>query len=111
MARITAIMSGKRRVFFVSPGWLEAAKIIFGIQADEEVIQAASQESLTTLEKDLKKSRGKKVFFLFLPEYHICQEILTKAGYEEGKDFLNANIFLSPANGMPLSSYQFIENM
>ena len=57
----------------------------------------------------MKKSRGKKVFFIVLPIFPY--QVLLDAGFVYGKDFLNGMEFLSEAQGVPLDSYPLIKAM
>lgn len=109
-AQISAIMSGKTRAFFVSPNQIEAVKQIFYVKPEEEIIAADSPESLQRMVDSLAASRGEKVFFVLLfLEYQPVREILTRKGFVEGRDFLNAVSFLSDAHGVPLNSYPLIK--
>ena len=109
MVNLSAIMSGKTRAFFTAPDNVDAFKKFFSIRADEEVITAENQDSLRKLLDAMNASRGKKVFFIMLANFPF--QILTQAGFEPGKDFLNGLDFLSEAQGVPLNSYQLIQAM
>ena len=109
MANISAVMSGKTRVFFTLPQNVEAIKEIFSIRNDEEIILAEDQESLQKLIDAMKCSQDKRVFFILVPNFPFG--ILIQAGFVYGKDFLNGFDFLSEANGIPLNSYELIKAM
>ena len=109
MANISAIVSNKARAFFAEPNNVDAIKRVFSIRKDEEIIRAENQQSVEKLLKAMKKSRGKKVFFIMLPFFPF--DALTNAGFEFGKDFVNGLEFLSETHGMPLNSYDIIKNM
>lgn len=111
MVQLSAVMSGKKRAFFTYPHLAEQIKKFFMVKPDEKIIQANSNESLRELIRQMNKNKGKKIFFLFINDYHVCREILIKEGFVEGQDFLNVTMFLSPANGTPLESWQFVRRM
>ena len=107
-AQISALISGKTRAFFVAPNQIEAVRQIFYVKPNEEIIAADSPESLQRVANSL--AARDKVFFVFLPnEYPIVQQNLSRAGFVEGADFLNAMLFLSDAHGVPLNSYPLIK--
>ncbi len=109
MVNLTALMSGKTRAFFVAPDNIDGFKNFFAVRADEEIITVDSQESLNKLLDAMKRARGKKVFFIMLPNFPF--QILTQAGFTPGKDFVNGLEFLSEAQGVPLNSYPLIQAM
>ncbi len=109
MVKLSALMSGKTRAFFTLPHNVEATKEIFAVRDDEDIILAESQESLQKLIDAMKLSRGKKIFFIMLPNFPF--NALTQAGFVYGKDFLNGLEFLSAEHGVPLNSYQLVQAM
>ena len=108
MINVSAIMSGKTRAFFAPSANVDALKKIFSIRDDEEIIPAENNESLKKLIDAMNASRGKKVFFIMIP---FPFQILTDAGFEPGKNFVNGLEFLSEAHGVPLNSYPLIKAM
>ena len=109
MIQISAAMSGKTRAFFTVPANVDALKKIFLVRDDEEIILAENQSSLQKLINAMKKSRGKKIFFILLPNFPF--QVLIQVGFVFGRDFLNGFDFLSAAHGLPLNSYQLIKAM
>ena len=109
MINLSAAMSGKTRAFFVAPNNVDAFKKIFSIRNDEKIITADSQESLNKLLDAMKRARGKKIFFILLPNFPL--QILTQAGFAQGKDFVNGLDFLSEAQGVPFNSYPLVQAM
>ncbi len=105
----SAIMSGKTRAFFTTPENVEATKGIFSVRKDEEIILIENQESLQKLLKAMKRSKGKKIFFILYPYFQF--DVLTKEGFVYGKDFLNGLEFLSAEQGTSLNSYKLIQAM
>lgn len=108
MINVSAIMSGKTRAFFAPSTNINALKKIFSIRDDEEIIPAENNESLKKLIDAMNASRGKKVFFIMIP---FPFQILTDAGFEPGKNFVNGLEFLSEAQGVPLNSHELIKAM
>ena len=109
MAQLSAIMSGKTRAFFTMPEDIEMLKIFFAIHDNEEVILAEGQQSLQELIDAMRRSQGKKIFFIIVANFPF--NVLTEAGFINGKDFLNGIEFFSEVNGMPLDSHNFLKAM
>lgn len=106
--QVSAMMAGKVRAFFVQPSMVDAMRQAFRIREDEELIVADSAESLQRMAQSM--ARGGKVFFVLLPvEFRTVQPILTRAGFVEGRDFVDAMKFLSDAHGVPLNTYSLIK--
>ena len=106
MINISAMMSGKTRAFFTTPDNVDAIKEIFSIRKDESIILAESEQSFKKLIDSMKKAKGKKIFFIVLPNFLF--KILTDENFVPGKDFVNGFEFLSEAQGLPLNSYPFV---
>ena len=109
MIQLSAALSGKTRAFFITPNNRDAIKKFFSIRKDEEIILAENQDSLKKLLNAMKKSRGKKLFFIMSLNFPFAA--LTQAGFEYGKDFVNVFEFLSEAHGLPLNSFQLLKAM
>ncbi len=109
MIQVSAMMSGKERVFFTVPQNLDAIKKIFSVRDDEEIILAENLESLKKFLYAMKSSHGKKVFFIVLPNFPF--NLLMQAGFQFGRDFVNGFDFLSEAHGVPMNSYPLIKAM
>lgn len=107
MVQVSTVMSGKTRAFFADPDDFDALKEIFYVRDDEQIIRAESEDSLKKLLNAMKKSRGKKVFFIMIPNFPF--QTLVDAGFEPGKDFVNGLEFLSDEQGMPLNSHPMIQ--
>ena len=109
MVNLSAAMSGKTRGFFILPndvGWL---KNFFSIRDDEEIITVENQDSLKKLLDAMNASRGRKIFFILVPNFPL--QILTQAGFAPGRDFFNGFEFFSEAQGVPLNSWPLIKAM
>lgn len=109
MINISATMSGKTRAFFTTPENVEATKGIFSVRDDEEIILIENQKSLQKLIDAMKRSKGKKIFFILYPYFQF--NVLTKEGFVYGRDFLNGLEFLSAEHGVPFNSYPLIQAM
>ena len=104
MVNLSAMMSGKTRAFFVAPQDVDTIKTTFSVQKNEDIILAENQDSLKKLIKAMKRSQGKKIFFIMIPFFPF--NVLINEGFVFGKDFLNGAEFLSGFN-----SYALIKDM
>ena len=109
MANISLIMSNKARAFCVVPGYVDELKKIFAVRDDEEIIPLENRESLQKLISAMKEAQGKKVFFIMAQNFPF--NMLTKAGFAFGKDFLNGMEFLSEEQGVSLNSYKLLQGI
>ena len=110
--QLTALMAGKERAFFTTVQNIDAFKRFFFIREDEEIIPLENRESFNKLANSMKNSLGKKIFFiLFVEGYPQLRLELLRAGFVEGRDFINAAMFLSDANGVPLNTYELVKAM
>ena len=108
MMNISATVSGKTRVFFDAAANVNAIKQMFSLRKGEEVI-TPENGGIQRLLDAMKKSRGKKVFFIMPPNFPY--QVLIEAGFEFGKDFVNGLEFLSEEQGLPLNSNAMINAM
>ena len=106
---MSKVMAGRQRAFFVPPNNLEPMKKVFGVDDKEEVILAIGAESFKQLVDSMKKSNGSKLYFIITSQFPGVQAALTRAGFKDGKDFLNGLMFLSEAHGVPMNSYPLIK--
>ncbi len=110
--QLSVIMAGKERAFFATVPNITPLKNMFFIRNDEEIIPFENPESFNVLVNSMKNSLGKKIFFLMFPEgYQQLRASLMQAGFVEGRDFINAAMFLSEAHGVPLNTYELIKVM
>lgn len=98
--KTSLICSGKNRAFFLDVNLLQRLKNTFMVQDNEEIIVADSRDAIRNLLDSMTISRGKKVFFITVPYYREIVKILHKAGFVEGRDFINGFDFLNIANQM-----------
>ena len=109
MANISALVSGKERAFCVVPGYVKELKKVFHIRNNEEIIPLENQTSLQQLISSMKKSQGKKIFIITAQNFPF--NVLAKAGFVFGKDYLNGLEFLSAEQGVALNSYPLLREM
>ena len=107
LIKITALMSGKYRGFVVPKSDLETIRKIFYIRDDEEVIGVDQTTSRQEIFDKMNASRGKKIFFVFVPNFPFVN--FQKLGFVYGKDFLNGLEFLSGAQN--LNSYLLLKEL
>ena len=93
--QITKLLAGKGRAFFADQRDLEALEKIFGITSNEVTITATMppDQSVHLLLSSMKKSKSKKLFFIFVVYYDNLRDFLIKQGFIEGRDFINGNVF------------------
>lgn len=106
--QISAAISGKERAFFVMPNDIETVKKLFKVSDTEEIIAATSNESLNKLIESMKNFGGKKIYFTLISTPGF-EEFLTRAGFIEGKDFINAMTLLSDAHGVPMPTQAIVK--
>ena len=111
--KLSAIMSGKTRAFFVEPEKVDSMKKIFSIRDDETIIPAENKESIQRLIGAMKIAQGKCIFFIMTAKLfneNFPFDLLTKEGFVENKDFVKGwNYLNSPLS--PAVSYSFIQAM
>ena len=110
MRSTSAIVSGKKRAFFTMPQNVQVIKKLFTVRDDEEIITAGKPDSIQILIDAMKRSAGTTVFFIVIPKFRF--DVLTKAGFAFGKDFVNGIEYLSELNKLPvINSNQLIKAM
>ena len=110
--KLAQFLPGKIRAFFVEPSKLEKVKDFFAIKDYEEIILAENEAAVDKLITAMREVQGACIFFILTEKIlknNFPLERLTKAGFEEGKDFLKAWEFFSAAKETPFDSYPFIE--
>ena len=113
-AKLMRSLPGKMRAFFVEPSKLNRMTAFFEIKDYEEVILAKNESSLEDLIEAIYSCKGSCIFFILtekLMKKNFPFERLTKAGFEEGKDFLKAWEFLPNAEATLFNSYPLIEKL
>ena len=100
MIKLSAIVAGKRRAFFVDADLSEGIIAGLMVKDDEDVIVANSKQSVKTLLSEMLNCAGKKVFFIAVAFYDKLSEILTKAGFVEGVDFIDGMELLPNPNNV-----------
>lgn len=106
---MSTTLRDRRRSFFVDPRNSDSIKKIFAVRADEEIIPTDGQAPPKKLLDAMKKSRGKKIFFICVPNFPFGA--LIQAGFVFGKDFVNGLDFLSEAQGVPSKFHALVKAM
>ena len=112
--KMSAIISGKSRAFFIEPQNVKKMIEIFSIRSDEEIIFAENDGSIKKLIDSMKKSEGKSLFFIMtekIGKKKFSFDKLTDEGFVQDKDFVKGWTFLSDKHGMPVNSFPLIESM
>ena len=94
---ISAMMSGKKRGFFIEAGKINWLKNVFSVHDDEIVILGENEESLQKLSDIMKMLKGNYVFFILtakFPKENFPFDKLIAEGFVEGVDFVKGWQFL-----------------
>ena len=109
--KISALVSGKSRGFFIEAEKTDWLKNIFSIRDDEIIIPAENSDSIQKLLDAMKVSKGKFIFFIITKKFPKTQDfpfdLLIKEGFVEGIDFVKGWDYLN----LPLNSYPLIQAM
>ena len=109
MANLSAILNGKARGFCAIPAYIDDTKKIFHVREDEEVIALENQAALKNLLDAMKKSQGKKIFFIVAQNFPF--NVLARSGFVPGRDFVNGMEFLTEEQGITMNSYPLLTAM
>ena len=97
------------RAFFLYREDIWAVRSIFNIGYSEPIIEISGENSLDVLLKKMRDLYGRKVFFLFYPNYERLADLLRGYGFKEFKDFVNGRIFMTQEQGgSTFPEYNFI---
>ena len=110
--KLAQFLPGKIRAFFIEPSKLEKMKDFFAIKDYEEIILAENEAAVDKLVTAMREVQGACIFFIMtekIAKNNFPIERLTKAGFEEGKDFLKAWEIFSVTKEAPFDSYPLIE--
>ena len=107
--KLSALVSGKSRGFFIEDFKTDWLKKIFSIRDDEIIVPAKNAESIQELLDTMKAVKGKFIFFIITDRWPKPQlfpfDLLTKEGFVEGVDFVKGWDYLD----LPLkNSYSLI---
>ena len=109
--KLSAVVSGKSRGFFVEAHKVEWLKKVFSIHDDEIIIPGKDEESIQELIEAMKRTKGKCVFFIITRKFPKPQDfpfdLLIEEGFVKGVDFLKGWEFLD----LKFNSYPFIQAM
>ncbi len=109
LLELSAVMSGKRRIFFAELENFEGFKKLFKIKKSEEIIDGTKHDAIKILLRKMKKFRGIGYFILLVHDFEALKKILAAEKFVEGEDFADATEFLSTETGKnPLDTYFLI---
>ena len=94
---------GKPRVFIVDKTELDGLKENFSIREDEEIFAVDGTISFWNLVAGMKSLRGQKIFFFLFKSFPF--EMLEKAGFVRGKDFVDGFNF----SAKNFDTYPFVD--
>ena len=112
LVKLSSLMQGRKRAFFIEPNKAEIMKQHFSIREDEEVILAEGENAVKKLIAAMKKSGGKSVFFIITGGYfkqRFPGPQLIKEGFVSGRDFVNGWDILSASRGASFNSLPIIK--
>ena len=112
--KISTMIPGKTRAFFVESKRAAVIKDFFSIRDNEEIIPAEKDGSIKKLLDAMKKSKGKSIFFILtekLQKKNFPFNKLTDAGFVEDKDFIKGWLLLAESQNAAAASYPFIEEI
>lgn len=89
------IYAERQRVFCIEPNGVQFIKILFGIRADEQIIELRDGNSLNEVLSKMYKQRGRTTFFMFLPFYEPLKRELIRLGFKEFDDFADGFLFVT----------------
>ncbi|MBO4401007.1 MAG: hypothetical protein J5809_04085 [Selenomonadaceae bacterium] len=107
--QVSALVSGKKRIFFTPPENTAMVKQIFFVSDSEEIIAATATESVQNLIEIMNKKPGQLVAFAFIGNYQIFFQRMIQAGFVAGRDFVDAMLFMSDANRVPMNTYPLLK--
>ncbi len=111
LLNLSAIMSGRSRIFYTSTERISAVKKIFGVQKFEEVIDSTKSGSLKKLIKICKNHPDKRIVFIYVENPEEVETELSKNGLRQGFDFIRAEWLFSPALGEVLHTHVMLKGM
>ena len=111
LMRLSTVMSGKTRAFFVTSADLPSLREKFSIRDDEEIVFADGEKALPNLVVSMSKAQGKKVFFLVVPNFDAVSSLLQQLDFVPEDDFINGEIFLVMEADKEFNSFTFIKAM
>ena len=98
---VTNLLGSRRRAFLVERGFLELARQIFAINADELVMDLSTEAE--TLIREMNANRGKIILFILVGNYPQIRDFLTGKSFVEDMDFINGFMFLSERHGLKMN--------
>ena len=103
------VLTRRKRAFFVMSSYKGLLKDIFQIQDDELLLETDGENAFQNFFEELVKSRGEKIFFIFVKNYSHLRKFLLEKKFMEGRDFIDLATFLSERHGIiPFCSTKFL---
>jgi len=109
MINLSALMSGKTRIFCILQDYIDLVTKKFIVQGEDEIILISRDSSVDKLIDLMNASRGEKLFFIMAPDFPF--DVLEAAGFVNGRDFLNCFDFLPETHDEPINSNPLIQAM
>ena len=109
MINLSALMSGKTRIFCILQDYIDLVTKKFIVQGEDEIILISRDSSVDKLIDLMNVSRGEKLFFIMAPDFPF--NVLEAAGFVNGRDFLNCFDFLPETHDEPINSNPLIQAM
>lgn len=112
--KLTSIVSGKTRAFFIEPEKIKEMKKFFHIQKHELIIPAENADSLQKLIDAMKDSQGKKIFFILTKNFmkkDFPIDVLVNEGFADPRDFIKGWNLFSEEHGMLFNTNSFIQEL
>lgn len=89
------IYAERQRAFCIEPDGVSLVKNIFGVRADEQIIELRDGNSLKELLAKMREQRGRTMFFIFVPSYEPLARELIRLGFKEFDDFADGFLFVT----------------
>ena len=109
--KLSALVSGKSRGFFIEAQKTERIRKLFSVRADEIIIPAKNPNSIQELIDAMKARRGSFIFFIMTRRFPIPQNFpfdrLIEEGFVEGVDFIKGWDYLN----LPMDTNSLIQAM
>lgn len=110
--QLTSLVSGKSRAFSAPAEYVDRIKKLFYVRDDEDFLPLVDMNSFSKLADAMEKSRGTKIWFIFLPPHDDWREQLTKINFVENKDFIDATEqIISKSNVSAVDTYKWIDEL
>ena len=109
MINLSALMSGKTRIFCILQDYIDLVTKKFVIRGEDEIILISRDSSIDKLIDIMNASRGEKLFFIMAEDFPF--DVLEAAGFVNGRDYLNCFDLLPATQDELLNSNSLIQAM